>query len=366
MDKQEKGNEKKEFNDILGDVANFGKKMASKTKQAVDEAVAKEKEEKNISKALKKATEAGKTTALAAKNKVVGTLDQDKSGQVDINDIIILAFKTPGVRIEREAFLRKELYKKYSEEIINDAVARTPVLAGIEPDDIDKIADAVIESERLKVSGISAALGVPGGWAMAATIPADITQYYGYTLRATQKLLYLYGFPEITVDKEGVYLDSETINEIIVCLGVMNGVAGANNAIKAVAKAFASGVEKKLLSTALTKGTIYPVVKNVMKWFGVKLTKEVFAGFFKKAIPFAGGVIGGGLTYLTFKPCCQRLKKVLKDTPLSNAEHKSTSEENSFVQDIKDGKIVDADFVEISDIPEAEPFTKDEVEEAEK
>ena len=48
MDKQEKANEKKEFNDILGDVANFGKKMASKTKQAVDEAVAKEKEEKNI------------------------------------------------------------------------------------------------------------------------------------------------------------------------------------------------------------------------------------------------------------------------------------------------------------------------------
>jgi len=41
-----------------------------------------------------------------------------------------------------------------------------------------------------------------------------------------------------------------------------------------------------------------------MKWFGVKMTKEVFAGFFKKAIPVVGGVIGGGITFLAFKPCC--------------------------------------------------------------
>ena len=46
------------------------------------------------------------------------------------------------------------------------------------------------------VSGISAALGAPGGAAMAATIPTDIMQYYGYTLGA-QELMYLYGFPEI-------------------------------------------------------------------------------------------------------------------------------------------------------------------------
>ena len=53
----------------------------------------------------------------------------------------------------------------------------------------------MINFERNCVSGISAALGMPGGVAMSATIPADIVQYYGYTLRAAQKLMYLYGFP---------------------------------------------------------------------------------------------------------------------------------------------------------------------------
>lgn len=77
-------------------------------------------------------------------------------------------------------------------------------------------------------------------------------------------------------------------------------MAGANNALKAVAKALGSGVQKQLMKKALTKGTIYPVVKNIAKWFGVRMTKEVFAGFFKHAIPVIGGVIGGGLTYISF------------------------------------------------------------------
>ena len=108
----------------------------------------------------------------------------------------------------------------------------------------------------------------------------------------------------------------------------MYGVAGANNAIKAMAKALATGVEKKLINKALTKGTIYPIVKSVAKWFGVKMTKEVFAGFFKKAIPIVGGAVGGSITFLSFKPCCEKLKKCLQDTSLSNPNHKESEDEN--------------------------------------
>ena len=201
--------------------------------------------------------------------------------------------------------------------------------------------------ERYCVTGISSALGAPGGWAVAATIPADIVQYYGYTLRATQKLMYLYGFPEIDSDEEGLQLDSETINEIILCLGAMNGVAGASNAIKGMAKALAAGVEKQLLKMALTKGAFFPFVKSVMRWFGVKLTKTVFAGFFKKAIPLAGGVISGGITFLTFKPCCYRLKNVLQQTALSNPEHVSSEGEDEVFDRIISGKVFDAEFEEV-------------------
>ena len=289
-----------------------------------------EEKESTVKKLVKTATgvaDKAKGAVEKSQTAVVQVIDQNGNGEIDIEDVIIMGLRTPGIRVGREAFLRKELLKKYPQEIIEDAIARTPALAGIKAEDIDTIADEVIKYERVCVSGISAALSAPGGVAMAATIPADIAQYYGYMLRATQKLLYLYGFPEIDTAEKGQVFDTETINILIICLGVMYGAAGANNALKVMAKGLAAGVEKKLLNTALTKGAIYPVVKSVAKWFNVHMTKQVFAGFFKKAIPVVSGFIGGGITFLSFKPCCDKLKLSLQNTHLSRPEQVVTIEE---------------------------------------
>lgn len=312
--------------------------LASKvTKQAENTA------NKVAAKALDTA-QLSKDAMVNAKSQIITQLDKNGDGQVSIDDIIVLAIKAPGIHISRSAFLQREFFKNHPQNVIDLAIASTPALAGIPSDEIDKIADDVINRERLSVSGISAALGTPGGWAIAATIPADIIQYYGYMLRAVQELLYLYGFPEIDTNEEGLTLDSETINSIIICLGVMNGVAGANNAIKAMAKALSVGVEKQLMKQALTKGAIYPFVKSVMKWFGVNLTKSVFTGAIRKAIPVVGGVLGGSITFFSFKPCCYNLKNVLQDTVLSNPQHVSTEDEDKLADSIFSGDISDAEF----------------------
>ena len=57
------------------------------------------------------------------------------------------------------------------------------------------------------------------------------------------------------------------------------------------------------------------------------MTKAMFAGFFKKAIPVVGGMVGGGITYLTFKPTCVNLKNSLKDTYLSNPNYQINENE---------------------------------------
>lgn len=276
---------------------------------------------------------AGKTvdTVRGAEQAVIDKLDQNGNGQIDIEDVIILGLRTPGVRIDREKFLRKEFKNKFSKETVDLIVETNPSKAEVPSEVVDEVADAIIKFERIQVSGISAALGTPGGAAMVATIPADIIQYYGYMLRAAQELMYLYGFPEIDIDGNGEILDTETMNTLILCMGVMYGVAGANNAIRSVARALASGVEKQLLKKALTKGTIYPIVKRVSKWFGVNMTKQIFAGFFKKAIPLVAGAIGGGLTFFSFKPCCDKLKRTLQDTMLSNPDYSSGSGEDELI-----------------------------------
>ena len=184
-------------------------------------------------------------------------------------------------------------------------------------------------------TSISAALGMPGGVSMVATLPADIIQYYGYMLRAAQKLMYLYGFPEINVEEKNQTFDSETLNILIICLGTMYGVAGANNAIKAMAAGLSKGVSKKIMSTALTKGTLYPMVKSIAKWFGVKMTKKMLAGMVQKSLPVVGGIVGGGITYVSFKPCCDKLKESLQDTMLSNPDHIETEKENIIIDNIE-------------------------------
>lgn len=280
----------------------------------------------NTGNEVKKAVSKGKDIVFDSKDKVFDALDINKDGRVDTEDIIILGLRIPGVHIDREEFLRKKFMKNYANDVIQDAVKFNPAHAGITVEEIDNIADQVIQYERNCVSGISLALGAPGGVAMVATLPADIAQYYGYMLRAIQKLLYLYGFPEINVEN-GVNIDDETMNLITLCLGVMYGVEGSVASIKILSNALGKGVEKKLLQKALTKGTFYPIVKKISRWFSVCMTKQVFAGFFRKAIPVVGGVVGGGITYLSFKPCCDNLKKSLQDTALCNPSSRKSFDE---------------------------------------
>lgn len=82
----------------------------------------------------------------------------------------------PGVRINREKYLRSELKRFCSDAQIDLAVATSPAAAGVPLDVVDKIANSVIKYESSKVTALSAAAGIPGGFAAFGTVPADIAQ----------------------------------------------------------------------------------------------------------------------------------------------------------------------------------------------
>lgn len=255
----------------------------------------------------------------------------------DLDDLIVRGLKTPGIRIGRDQFLSKILVSVATPDTVRTAVATTPAAAGIAPAVTDRLANTVIQTERSCVTGISAALGIPGGFALAATVPADILQYYACLLRAAQKLMYLYGFPSVIIDGTRQAVSPETMNLLILCLGVMYDVRGSRSALRAVADALGSSVTQELLETALTKGIVAPVIRKVSRWFALHLARRTAAGVVKKAVPVIGGVISGGVTWISFTPCCRRLKKALQDTDLSNPAHHPDTEEASIRQAILTG-----------------------------
>jgi len=70
----------------------------------------------NLTSDAKKITEniseKQKEMVTKSKDKVVTTMDANGDGHVDIEDVIILGLRTPGIRISRNEFLRKEFMKK--------------------------------------------------------------------------------------------------------------------------------------------------------------------------------------------------------------------------------------------------------------
>ena len=262
-----------------------------------------------------------------AKLAAINAIDENGNGKIDLEDVIIKGLKTPGIKINRAEFLAKTLKKRFPQETIDAAIAESPMRANIAQAEINKMANEAINFERTCVSGISAALSAPGAVAMVATVPADLMQYYAYLLRMAQKLLYLYGFPQIDTEETGEKFDDGTMNTLILCFGVMYGVAGANKALLTVAKALGAGLSKKFMQTAVTKGTIYPVLKAILKCFNVKLTKQLASKAINHSLPVIGGVIGGGITFFSFKSCGEKLKKTLCDTYLSNPDYQPPFED---------------------------------------
>jgi len=219
------------------------------------------------------------------------------------------AAKLPIVHVNREDFLKKQFLKKVSLEQLQDILDRGAPVAGVPFEIIDKVAKDCINACAASVTAISTAAGLPGGFAMAATIPADIAQFFGHTLHIAQKLAYLYGWPDLF--DGGEEMDDGTKNMMTLFVGVMFGVAAASNAVTKIASRLALNVPKQLVKKALTKGTIYPIVKKVAAQLGVKMTKDMFAKGVGKAIPVVGGVVSGGLTVATFLPMASKLQKHL-------------------------------------------------------
>lgn len=263
------------------------------------------------------------------------------SNEVTIwNKVMGAALSMPGVKVDRDDFLKKELKNYCSPEQLNLAISSRPI-NGVSKEIIDRIANACINSHTTKVTTISAVAGIPGGFAMAGTIPADMAQYYWHVFVLAQKLAYLYGFPDLR-DENGNLTDTAS-DMLTLFVGVMMGASAANQAIKGLAKEFAKQVIKRLPQKALTKTMYYPIIKQIAKWIGVKLTKDTFAKGLGKVIPILGGVISGGLTLATFRPSAKRLQHKLQEEMFvineNYQENHNNEEQYSTYEDISNESI---------------------------
>lgn len=227
---------------------------------------------------------------------------------LDLTNVISTAIQIPGVKISREAFLREQ-FKDFPQERIEFIVEKGPIEAGCTREELKRKANRIIKERTAISTGASVVAGLPGGVALAATMTLDVAQFYGIALRMAQELVYLYGEADIWCD--GVPDPDRVTNQLILYCGVMLGVSGASQTVRVMSSALAKQALKKLPKMALTKKLYFQVITSIMKVFGVKVTKKMFANAVYKALPVVGGVVAGGITLASMLPMGNRLSNTL-------------------------------------------------------
>ena len=221
------------------------------------------------------------------------------------NKVLETSLKLPFVNVNRDEFLTKELSKFCTPLEVITALDESP-LRVLSKKEIDKLANQCIKYHLTMVCGTSALMGLPGGWWMAGSIPADITQFYGHILSLMQKLIYLYGWPALTtVNKQ---LDDESLNIMTLFVGAMMGNKLAVEALSKVMGQVSKNAGIKLSETLMAQYAI-----KIAQWIGVNMTKEGFAKGVGKVVPLVGAPISATITYYTFRPMARRLKSHLDD-----------------------------------------------------
>jgi hypothetical protein len=226
--------------------------------------------------------------------------------------ILDAALKIPGAKIDREVFLQKT-YEKYSNQETIDKILQVGTQeAGIELTLMDRMANDSIKQHTKIATTTSFVAGIPGGLVMAATIPADVIQFYYHVIVQAQKLAYIYGLKPIDNT-------DDSFKEILtVFIGTMIGIGDAENTLKEVLdEQFNKKLAKITIGKVLDKTTA-----RIAAVIGVQLTKKSIGRVVAKAIPFIGGIVSGGMTYFSYRPMCNNLRRKLYDVVGSKQQKK--------------------------------------------
>lgn len=228
----------------------------------------------------------------------------------DFDEVLAVAVKAPMIKIDRAEFLKNNFSREVEPKMVYKIVQTSPIKAGVSEHILKKIASECIKNETYNVSALSFGTGFGG----LIGIPADLAQYLVHVLRISQKLAYIYGYPSMISIDGG--MDDATKNIILLFIGMMYGVKGTEKVIANLSVTLAEQIAKNISREALTKTAWYPLLKEICKQVGIKVTKDTLGKAATKVFPVIEGVVSAGFSYYCFGKGAERLHKTLRENPV--------------------------------------------------
>ncbi len=256
------------------------------------------------------------TATSKASETVLNALDVNGDGELDVQDIITLSLRINGVLVDRAEFLRETLTEIYPDDVVNSAISNTPQIAEIPLKKLNKIANKISKQKNKFLTGVVTRFVMPKKVSAIASIPTEITMYYAHVLYTIQKLMYLYGFPQIKNENESNELPSETITIFSICIGTMYEVDGASEALKTITSGISSGVDSENMKEILQSDECTKAMKNTNRWFAISIARGVLGSVAKKTVPVVGEIVGGVIASDVLGTDFDALKDTFAETAL--------------------------------------------------
>ena len=233
------------------------------------------------------------------------SLDDVRGQLPGFDEVLAQAAVLPGARVGREVFLREALRKR-PRQVIDASIRMTPARAGLSRRDVARIARKSCGHETRLTTVLSIAAGVPGGAAAAATIPADLVQFYANLMRAIQKLSYLYGWRG-ACELGANSMDKRTRCAITLFLGVMSGVPKADETLAWLSR------RRDIVDPGVlfAEEPVVQAAREVGEALSARMAQRMTGQVVGKAIPLAGAVISGTIAHGGFMDMVKRLRDKL-------------------------------------------------------
>ncbi len=219
--------------------------------------------------------------------------------------------KFPFVKIDREKFLKRKFGKKTTPEEFQKILDESP-LAVLSLAEVEKITKREVRLHAIWVGVLSFLLAIPSsGLLMWAAIAVDFVQFQLFVFVVLQKLLYLFGCKTILRENENFDKSADWV------LLLISTVMIAKNQVVRMAKS-AMGVAVKqgiqrFTVRMISKLMVLNVMKQVAKWFGVIVTRDMIAQSAEYVIPFLCALVSGLISLWLFFPMMRRLRCYLME-----------------------------------------------------
>lgn len=225
------------------------------------------------------------------------------------NKIIDNALSSDVLRVDRADFIKAQM-SPYMPGLDREAAEVISPRQLMDRRDFDRLVKKSVDYHMRLACLASAGAGLGGGWFLLGTIPADILQFYSHAIVLLQKMLYLYGWPQLT-GRSGC-MDDESRRIVTLFLGEMMGAGIVSALAGEVAEAAVKQAAIRLPQNAAVQAAVNSAMEYVIKTTGVKLSKDAVGRGVAKVVPFIGAPISAAITYRTFRVMASRLRKTLE------------------------------------------------------